>query len=73
MMDDLYTWDDWEPETNLMNDDDREGVYFITIWKADDEFAVIIHRVSDTFPLDGPVAKQKQKNAQAICDALNRS
>lgn len=70
----MFSWTDWEAETDLDNPDDREGVYFLTIWAGGDEWAVLIHRVCDgAYPLDGHDACEKQARAQFIVDALNCS
>lgn len=72
MADLRFTWTGWEAETDLDNDDDREGVYFLTILDYDEELAVIIHRTEgDAHPLDGKLAEQKIVNAQRIVNALN--
>lgn len=70
---DAFHFTGWEAETDLGNDDDRENVYFITIWGPDDEeVAVIIHRTYvNKYPLDGEIARSKEQNAQMIVDALN--
>ncbi|MGZ4745668.1 MAG: hypothetical protein ACXVYY_01160 [Oryzihumus sp.] len=72
MTDPRYDWLGWEAETDLGNDDDREGVYFLTITEDGEELAVIVHRVcGGKYPLDGPVAQEKEVAAQRIVDALN--
>jgi hypothetical protein len=67
-----YAWIDWEAETDLGNDDDREGVHYLTIVEDEEEMAVIVHRTcGGKWPLDGPLAKKKEQDAQRIVDALN--
>ena len=66
-----YDFTGWEAETDLDNDYDREGVYFLTIRDNEEEMAIIIHRASEKYPLDSPVAEQKVERAQKIVDALN--
>jgi hypothetical protein len=67
-----YDWTGWEAETELGNDDDREGVFYLTIRDDEEEMAIIVHRTRDgRFPIDGPVAKIKEGQAQLIVDALN--
>lgn len=68
-----YYMTDWEAETDIGNDDDREGVYFLTIHHPDgEEMAVVIHRVCDgRFPIDGDVAQAKVKSAELIVNSLN--
>lgn len=60
-----YDFTDWEPET------DREGVYFLTIRENEEELAIIVHRVTEEYPLDGDLAASKVLRAQDIVDALN--
>ena len=60
----------WEAETDLGNADDREGVYFLTIRENGEELAVIVHRVTEKYPLDGDLAASKILRAQYIVDAL---
>lgn len=65
----MYKWFDFEEDVST---DAIPGKYILTI--ADEhgeEVATIVHRASDMFPLDGPVAAQKERNAQRIVDALN--
>lgn len=67
-----YRWWGWAAETDLDNDDDREGVYYLTIGDDEDELAIIVHRtVGGKYPLDGDVANSKVVRAQRIVDALN--
>lgn len=68
-----YGWTDWQSEYEELGSDGREGVYWIEIFEEDEgEIACIIHRTVDgKFPLDGPVAKEKEARAQMIVDALN--
>jgi hypothetical protein len=70
----------WEAETDLDNDDDREGVHFLTIAQVEvdgskgDEWAIVVHRTCDgKYPLDGAVAARKLNNAEFIVDALNKA
>jgi hypothetical protein len=70
-MADSYDWTFWEKETDLDNDDDRENVYYLTITENGEEYAVIIHRASEQFPIDGDVANAKILRAQQIVEALN--
>lgn len=67
-----YHWLGWESEADY--EPGREDTYFLTICFPDgEEMAVIIHRtVGGEYPLDGPVAKRKEEDAQRIVDALNR-
>lgn len=67
-----YHWTGWESEEDYPPG--RMGVYFLTIHTPDgDEYACILHRTEgEAYPLDGPIAKRKEANAQAIVDALNR-
>lgn len=65
-----FDWVGWEAETDLGNDDDREGVYFLTIRDDDEEIAVIIHRAPDgKYPSD-PIAEGKIRTADRIVRAL---
>ena len=61
----------WEAETDLGNADDREGVYFLTIREDGEEWAIIVHRETPEYPLDGPEADRKVEQAQQTVDALN--
>lgn len=66
-----YTWSGWEVETEE-TEDGREGVHYLTIHDPQgEEYATIIHRVTDAYSLDSWVAQDKVKKAQAIVDALN--
>jgi hypothetical protein len=69
-----YGFTGWEAEADLGNDDDREGVHYLTITDPDgEECAVIVHRVCDgRYPLDGPGAQSKVRRAEHIVAALNR-
>jgi hypothetical protein len=69
-----YGFTGWEAEADLGNDDDREGVHYLTITDPDgEEYAVIVHRVCDgRYPLDGPGAQSKVRRAEHIVAALNR-
>lgn len=69
----VYTWTGWEAEVDNDNDDDRVGVYYLTIRDpAGEEYAVIMHRtVGDRYPLDGDVAQEKVRRATRMVDALN--
>lgn len=65
----MYQWFDFEEDVST---DAIPGKHILTIADADgEEVAVIVHRASDMFPLDGPVAAQKRWNAQKIVNALN--
>ena len=67
-----YGWHGWAAETENENDDDREGVYYLTITDDGEEMAVIVHRlVGGKFPLDGDVANGKVADAERIVAALN--
>lgn len=68
-----FGWHGWLSEEEEDVDDARPGVYWITITDTDgEEYTTIIHRTyGDKFPLDGPVAMEKQARAQKIVDALN--
>ena len=70
---DKFTWNDWQSEEEELGTDGRVGVYWIEISDPNgEEYAVIVHRtVHGQFPLDGPVAKEKEERAQKIVDALN--
>lgn len=62
-----YGWFDWEPAPT-----DTTGVYYLTIVDADgEEVAIIVHRESELYPLDGELANSKKERAQFIVDALN--
>jgi len=65
-----FGWHGWEDETELGNEDDREGVQFLTLTQDGEEIAVIIHRLMDD-DRDGPIKAQKEAMAQRIVDALN--
>lgn len=66
-----FDWVGWEAETDLGNDDDREGVYFLTIRDSGEEIAVIIHRTcGGEYPLSDPVAEEKIHAAERIVRAL---
>ncbi len=67
-----FTWWGWAEETDLDNDDDREDVWFLTIVDSGEEMATIVHRTcGGRYPLEGPLGKSKEANAQLIVDALN--
>lgn len=68
-----YGWTDWQSEEGELGPEGRKGVYWIEIVDPEgNEYAVIVHRTVDgQFPLDGPVAKEKEARAQQIVDALN--
>lgn len=69
-----FDWLGWTAETENGNDDDREGVYYLTITCDGEECATILHRtVGGKFPLDGDVAKAKVAMARRIAAALNAS
>jgi hypothetical protein len=68
-----YTWWGWtsEPETTGDGSGDPDK-WFLTIVEDGEEKAVIVHRTcGGKFPLDGLVAKDKERAAQQIVDALN--
>ena len=66
-----YDWHGWTAETDNDNDDDREGVYYLTITEGGEEIATIMHRVcGGKYPLDGVVAQQKCADADQIVNAL---
>ena len=66
-----YHWLGWEAEEDF--EPGRPDTYFLTICNPDgEEIAVIVHRTVDgQFPLDGELAKIKEREAQHIVDALN--
>lgn len=69
-----YGWIDFEEDEST---DAVPGKYVLTIGRLNDsehvvdEMAVIIHRVTPTHPLDGPLMQSKRRDAQRIVDALN--
>lgn len=66
-----YAWSDWQTDEST---DDIVDKYVITIELDGEEFATIVHRTcGGLFPLDGPLARQKERDAEAICDAMNRT
>ena len=65
----MYQWFDFEEDEST---DAVAGKYILTIADAfGEEVAVIVHRVSDAYPLGGSVAEGKRRDAQMIVDALN--
>jgi hypothetical protein len=69
-----FTWTDWERETELTGDGSGDpGKYFLIIRDPDgEEYACILHRTEGgRFPLDGEIAKEKEKRATMIVAALN--
>ena len=65
----MYYWTGWYVDDSTDKIPDK---FIITIWTPDDvEMAVIIHRHSDEYPIDGKVAHEKMVNAQQIVEALN--
>lgn len=65
-----YVWHQWEAETDLGNENDREGVEFLTIATGDgEELAVIIHRLWGD-ERDAPAKARKEAVAQQIVNAL---
>lgn len=69
-----YGWNDFEPEPGMTGDGSGDPEkHFLTIVDPDgEEYASIVHRTAGgRFPIDGPVAEQKRRNAQNIVDALN--
>lgn len=63
-----YDYTGWEEDESS----DFPGKYILTITEDGEEFATIVHRVSRAYPLDGPLAAQKVRNAQRIVNALNK-
>lgn len=69
-----YRWLDFEPEPDITGDGSGDpDTHYLTILDPDgEEYAVICHRtVGGKYPLDGPLADVKRRNAQNIVDALN--
>lgn len=71
---DEFTWIDFEPEPDGTGDGSGDpNKHILTILDPDgDEFAIIVHRVSAQFPLDGPVANEKRERAAWACNALSK-
>jgi len=66
-----YSWIDFEEDWST---DQIKDKFILTILDPEgEEFASIVHRASNEFPIDGDLAEQKRDNAQKIVDALNRS
>lgn len=69
-----YGWYGWESEEEDTDGVARPGVYYLTVFApGGDEYAIIVHRVTDNplSAIDGPWATEKLERAQRIVDALN--
>lgn len=68
-----FQWFDFEAEPEMTGDGSGDpDKYYLTIADGEgEEFAVIVHRASDMFPIEGELANQKRERAQVIVDALN--
>lgn len=66
-----YSRSEWEAEEDF--EPGRKDVYFLTISDPDgEEYATIIHRVTEQFPLDSDCARRKEEQADNIVKALNQ-
>lgn len=65
-----FGWHGWEDETDLGNEDDREGVQYLTITQGDAEVAIIVHRQMYD-DRDDRIRARKVAMADRIVDALN--
>ena len=70
-----YGWSDFEEDEST---DEIPEKFVLSIGRlddrghlSDDPMAVIVHRASAAFPIDGDVANAKRADAQMIVDALN--
>ena len=45
--------------------------HILTITEDGEEYAVIVHRATDSHPIDGALAQSKTRNAEKIVAALN--
>lgn len=63
-----FAWEDFQEDESTDAIPDK---YILTITKHGEEFATIVHRASEAYPIDGNLANQKRENAQLIVDALN--
>lgn len=71
-----YGWLDFEPEPDGTGDGSGDpDKHILTIVEdpggSNDEVAIIVHRVSADYPIDGALAEQKRLVAQHIVDLLN--
>lgn len=68
-----YDWIDFEPEPDLTGDGEGDPDKHIILIREDgEEFATIVHRTcGGKYPLDGPTAEEKRRNAEHMIDALN--
>jgi hypothetical protein len=63
-----FTWTGWQEDEST---DAIPGKYLITIEDCGEEFAVIVHRATDKYPIDGLLANEKMARAALIVAALN--
>ena len=69
-----YSWTGWERDTDMSGDGSGDpDRYFLTIRDPEgEEYAHIVHRTNGgTYPIDGPMAREKEGHARRIVDALN--
>lgn len=64
-----YAWHDFEEDESTDAIPDK---YVLTITEDGEEFATIVHRTTDgAYPIDGPLAERKRRNAARIVRLLN--
>lgn len=73
-----WHWSDFEPEPDLTGDGSGDpNKHYLTVWygKDDnfDEMFLMVHRASDTFPIDGMLANHKRRLAEWLVDHLNET
>lgn len=69
-----YSWTGWECDTDMSGDGSGDpDRYLLTVRDPEgEEYAHIVHRTNGgTYPIDGPMAREKEGRAQRIVDALN--
>lgn len=64
----MYDWTDFEEDESSDAIPDK---WILTIREGGEELAVIVHRHSERYPIDGVLADEKRERAQFIVDALN--
>lgn len=70
----MFDFVEWERETDLTGDGSGDpNKYIITIRDEEEEVAVIVHRASELYPLDGDLANRKLVRAERVVKVLNDS
>lgn len=69
-----YDFTDFEPEPDITGDGSGDpDKYILTLRRNGEKYAPVVHRTCNgRYPLDGPVAQQKVRDAEALCETLNR-